>query len=62
LLRRLGIKVEILGIDGLAFELRNFLAEERLQMNFQAGVSRHLVPLAAFFVQPQPPALAVTLH
>jgi hypothetical protein len=33
-----------------------------LQMNFQAGVSRHLVPLAAFFVQPQPPALAVTLH
>jgi hypothetical protein len=33
--------------------------DRSIQIDIKAGVARHLVALAAFLVQPQPPALAV---
>ena len=62
LLRRLGIEVEVFGADGLAFELRNFLGEERFHQfeHFivapRATVPVHASPLELLFEPSDPHA------
>src|SRR5260370_20245110 len=47
-LRRLGIEVEVLGADGLAFELRNLLGEERIyQFEHFIVAPRAVIPVHA---------------